>query len=100
MSKTPTEKTARHNDLSSLIQQSLKSEGLISEADKHPEMKRYYFGRLTPDRVAFSTGRDIQLVPKSKSGPLNYFVYPHVEVDGKVWPKDKIKLELSYKDIK
>jgi transglutaminase-like putative cysteine protease len=72
----------------------------ISEADKHPEMKRYYFGRLTPDRVAFSTGRDIQLVPKSKSGPLNYFVYPHVEVDGKVWPKDKIKLELSYKDIK
>ena len=71
----------------------------ISEADKHPELKEYYFGRLTPDRVAFSTGRDIELVPKPDSKPLNYFVYPHVEVDGKVWPREKIKLQLSYKDI-
>ena len=72
----------------------------ISEADKHPKLKEYYFGHLTPNRVAFSIGRDIELVPKSDSGPLNYFVYPHVEVDGKVWPKDNIKLELSYQDIK
>ena len=71
----------------------------ISEADKHPNMKDYYFGRLTPDRVAFSTGRDIELLPPSKSEPLNYFVYPHVEVDGKVWPKNKIKLKLSFKDL-
>lgn len=70
----------------------------ISEADKHPEMKDYYFGKLTVDRVAFSTGRDIELVPKSASGPLNYFVYPHVEVDGETWPKDKIKLDFSFKD--
>lgn len=70
----------------------------ISEADKHPEMKDYYFGKLTVDRVAFSTGRDIELVPKAASGPLNYFVYPHVEVDGEVWPKDKISLEFSFKN--
>ena len=68
----------------------------ISEADKHPEMKDYYFGKLTADRVSFSTGRDIELVPKSESGPLNYFVYPHVEVDGKVWPKEKIELKFEY----
>jgi len=70
----------------------------ISEADKHPELKDFYFGKLTADRIAFSTGRDIELVPKSASGPLNFFVYPHVEVDGEVWPKDKIKLDFSFKD--
>ena len=31
----------------------------ISEADKHPEMKEYYFGNLTEDRVTFTIGRDI-----------------------------------------
>ena len=70
----------------------------ISEADKHPEMKEYYFGKLTQDRVAFSTGRDIELVPAASAQPLNYLVYPHVEVDGKLWPKDKIKLNFSYTD--
>lgn len=68
----------------------------ISEADKHPELKNYYFGKLTPDRIAFSTGRDIELVPKSTGGPLNYFIYPHVEVDGKVWPRENIKLSFSF----
>lgn len=72
----------------------------ISEADKHPEMKSYYFGKLTPDRIAFSTGRDIKLVPESSAGPLNYFVYPHIEVDGKQWPKENIDLSFSFKDIK
>lgn len=72
----------------------------ISEADKHPEMKNYYFGKLTPDRISFSTGRDIKLVPKSAAEPLNYFVYPHVEVDGKQWPKEKIELAFSFKDLK
>jgi len=70
----------------------------ISEADKHPELKDYYFGKLTVDRIAFSTGRDIELVPKSASESLNYFVYPHVEVDGKVWPQDKISLKFSFKN--
>ena len=71
----------------------------ISEADKHPELKDYYFGKLTPDRIAFSTGRDIKLVPESSAEPLNYFVYPHVEVDGKQWPKEKIELAFSFKDV-
>jgi len=55
----------------------------ISEADKTPDMRDYYFGRLTPDRVLFSTGRDLILKPRQKSGPVNFFVYPHVEVEGK-----------------
>ncbi len=57
----------------------------ISEADKNPARKDYYFGSLPPDRVIFSTGRDLTLEPEQASGPLNYFVYPHVEVDGKAY---------------
>ena len=72
----------------------------ISEADKDPSKTEYFFGNLTEDRIAFSTGRDIKLVPNSKSGPLNYFVYPHVEVDGKVWPKEKIELDVRFQDAK
>ena len=55
----------------------------ISEADKHPELKDYYFGNLTADRVMFSTGRDLELVPANQAGPVNFLVYPYAEVDGK-----------------
>ena len=72
----------------------------ISEADKNPEKKSAYFGRIPADRVTFSVGRDIVLKPKSASEPQNYFVYPHVEVDGKVWPKEKIELDFRYVDQK
>ena len=44
------------------------------------------------------TGRDIELVPKQTGTPLHYFVYPYVEVDGKPYPKEKIKLSFFYKD--
>lgn len=71
----------------------------ISEADKHPELKDRLFGFLPADRVAFSTGRDIVLVPPSQAPPQNFFVYPHVEVDRKTWPKDKIELDFSFKDL-
>jgi len=72
----------------------------ISEADRHPDMKEYYFGNLTEDRVTFTTGRDIELVPRQAGPPLNYFIYPHVEVDGKPWPRESIKLSFSYSDVK
>ena len=70
----------------------------ISEADKNPKMRDYFFGNLTADRVAFSTGRDIELVPKAASEPLNYFIYPHVEVNGKVWPREKVKNKFGYQN--
>jgi hypothetical protein len=34
--------------------------------------------------VAFSTGRDLTLIPKHDGDPVNFLVYPYVEVDGKV----------------
>ena len=70
----------------------------ISEANKHPEKRDYYFGNLTEDRVAFSTGRDLELAPKQDGGPVNFLVYPYVEVDGKVWPQEKILKKFAYQD--
>ncbi|HZU37232.1 MAG TPA: transglutaminase-like domain-containing protein, partial [Gemmataceae bacterium] len=71
----------------------------ISEANKDPKMRTYYFGNLTPDRVAFSTGRDIELTPKQDGPALNYFVYPYVEVQGKPYPQTRVKPRFSFKDM-
>ena len=70
----------------------------ISEADKHPEMKKYYFGSLTENRIAFTVGRDVMLVPQQETGPLNYFIYPHVEVDGQIWPRAKMQKQFRFED--
>jgi transglutaminase-like putative cysteine protease len=72
----------------------------ISEADKHPEQKDFFFGNLDENRIAFTTGRDLVLEPAQAGEPLNYFVYPYVEVGDEVWPQEKIDLEFSYKDRK
>ncbi|MGI8924043.1 MAG: DcaP family trimeric outer membrane transporter [Fimbriimonadales bacterium] len=42
-------------------------------------------GQLVLERsaVAFSRGRDIVLAPKQAAGPLNNFIYPYAEADGK-----------------
>jgi transglutaminase-like putative cysteine protease len=70
----------------------------ISEANKEPSMRDYYFGNLTADRVAFSTGRDLILEPPQDGPPLNFFIYPHVEVDGRQYSQDKIALRFSFRD--
>lgn len=70
----------------------------ISEADKHPELKDYYFGSLTENRVAFSMGRDLNLVPRQSGKPLNFFVYPYIEVDGKPLSKEHMVKAFSYVD--
>ena len=54
-----------------------------SEAWKHPEKKDYFFGAHDDDRVQFTIGRDIRLDPPQQGEPLNYFIYPYAEVDGK-----------------
>lgn len=55
----------------------------ISEADKHPELKEYNFGSLTPNLIRMAHGRDVTLQPPQQGGPLNLFIFPYVEVDGK-----------------
>ncbi|MGH7822271.1 MAG: transglutaminase-like domain-containing protein [Candidatus Binatia bacterium] len=53
-----------------------------SEAKKK-SLKEAYFGALPNDRIEFTLGRDLVLDPPQKSEPLNYFIYPYAEVDGK-----------------
>lgn len=57
----------------------------ISEADKDPSKGEAFFGGHSDNRVTLSTGRDLLLEPKQAGAPLNYFVNPYAEVEGKVF---------------
>jgi transglutaminase-like putative cysteine protease len=71
----------------------------ISEANRNPKMVDYYFGNLTENRIQFSTGRDIRLVPPQKGPPLNFFIYPYVEVDGKPYRSTNVANSFSFRDL-
>jgi hypothetical protein len=62
-------------------------------------MKDYYFGNLTPDRVRFTVGRDLDLVPKQNGPALNFFIYPYVEVNGAVLASEKMQTKFSFQDV-
>lgn len=67
-----------------------------SEAKKSGRPDRY-FAQLPPDRIAFTLGRDLVLDPPQRGAPLNYFIHPYVEVDGK--PLEKISKEFRFKRL-
>ncbi len=69
----------------------------ISEAWKHPEKKDYFFGAHDANRMGFTIGRDLELSPKQDGKPLNYFVYPYVEVAGKEYPN--VSTAFSFADL-
>ena len=56
-----------------------------SEAKKSGKTEAY-FGVLPDDRIQLSLGRDLRLEPPQDGPPLNYFVYPYVEIDGAAAP--------------
>ena len=68
----------------------------ISEAWKHPEKRDYFFGSHDVNRVQFSMGRDLRLSPSQEAKPLNYFVYPYVEVGGQEY--SNVSLAFSFAD--
>jgi len=67
-----------------------------SEASKDPSKREYFFGSHDENRVEFSKGRDVLLAPRQKGDPLNYFVYPYTEIDGK--PFAETAYEITYRD--
>ena len=70
----------------------------ISEADKAPGKKDYFFGSIDENRVRFSRGRDILLEPNQKSARLNYFgPDPYIEIDGV--SSNLFERTISYKDL-
>lgn len=68
-----------------------------SEAWKHPEKRDYFFGAHDVNRVQFTTGRDLRLDAAQKGEPLNYFIYPYAEVDGK--PFSKLQMHFAFRDL-
>jgi hypothetical protein len=72
----------------------------VSEANKNPELRDYYFGHLSENRVCFSTGRDLQLVPKQDGPPVNFLVYPYVEVAKRPYPQEKVQTKFTFADTK
>jgi transglutaminase-like putative cysteine protease len=69
----------------------------ISEAWLDPSKHDFFFGSLDANRIQFSTGRDLTLSPKQDGPPLNYFIYPYVELDGK--PYTSIEKRFTFHDF-
>ena len=69
----------------------------ISEAWKHPEKHDYFFGAHDVNRVQFTEGRDLKLKPAQDGAPLNYFVYPYVEISGKEYLN--VSIAFSFEDV-
>ncbi len=79
-----------------------KSKGWIpvdaSEAYKNPNRRKFYFGKLDPNRVSFTIGRDIPL--KTSTGKIkkaNYLIYPYVLVNDNKF--DYVQTEFRFKDL-
>lgn len=68
-----------------------------SEAAKNPDKREYFFGHHDENRIEFSKGRDVVLTPKQQGEPLNYFVYPYAEVDGKTF--SGTEYAVTYRDV-
>ncbi len=66
-----------------------------SEAWKHPDKKDYFFGAHDDNRLQFTVGRDIRLDPPQQGDPLNYFIYPYAELDGKPFA---VESKFSFQD--
>jgi transglutaminase-like putative cysteine protease len=69
-----------------------------SEADKDPTKTNYYFGTLCCNRVGLTRGRDIVLDPPQSGEPVNFLIYPYVEVDGKA-DVAKVERKFTFKDL-
>jgi len=59
-------------------------------------LREYYFGTVDESRIAVGTGRDLTLNPPQSGGPLNYFMYPYAEADGKPLNEDLYGFNLGY----
>ncbi len=62
------------------------------------EFVDYYFGAVDEYRIALARGgRGYYLNPRQNDGPLNYFMYPYAEVNGKSLEWLAAQADLKYK---
>lgn len=60
-------------------------------------IREYYFGAVDEKRVEFGTGRDLVLTPAQAGDPLNYFMYPYAEADGRPLNEDLYGDNIGYR---
>jgi transglutaminase-like putative cysteine protease len=68
-----------------------------SEASKDPSKLAYFFGHHDENRLEFSRGRHLRLVPAQRGAPLNFFIYPYAEADGR--PHASVARKFSSRDL-
>jgi len=68
-----------------------------SEAWKNPAKRDYFFGAHDVNRVFFTYGRDLRLSPDQHGDPLNYFIYPYAELNGK--PVSGLQTHFSFRNV-
>ena len=67
-----------------------------SEASKNPSKRDYFFGHHDENRLELSRGRHLILEPAQRGEPVNFFVYPYAEIDGR--PYDVIERKFTFSD--
>ena len=68
----------------------------ISEADKAPDKKDYFFGTVCQNRLEMTVGRDF-ILKGYEDKVANLFIYPIMEIDDKL--SDKLNKNFSYKNL-
>jgi transglutaminase-like putative cysteine protease len=68
-----------------------------SEAAKDPAKHGYFFGHHDENRLEFSKGRHLTLVPAQQGPSLNFFIDPYAEVDGK--PHEAVDRKVTFRDL-
>ncbi len=66
--------------------------------------REYYFGAVDEYRIVLARGgRGYYLSPKQNDGPINYFMYPYAEVDGRAleWlaSQKRLKYRITFQEI-
>ena len=85
------------------VRKKMLEEGLdLKQAQKYRD---YYFGAVDEYRIALARGgRGYYLSPRQKDGPINYFMYPYAEVNGKAleWlaAQKDLKYHITFSSIK
>ncbi len=69
--------------------------GDISEAVKDNSKKEFLFGNLDYDRLMLSVGRDIKVETATGEKSFNFFIYPQVFIDGKLYENYEQKFEFK-----
>jgi len=78
------------------------NENLNLDDQKVMIAREYYFGNQSETYVDLSAGRDIILNPPQDDEPLNYFMYPYVEIDGEsidFISQEILKYQISFKEF-